>query len=201
MLTRLCITNPPHGTKKGQCCVCGAITDKGFRAEFSNNFTGYSYLTHGDCLCPHCYAFFKDQNFRRKSWIATSHTVSFLTRTECRDVILNPPEPPFYLYITQTGQRQGWLSALKHISYSRDNFFIVTDWVGFFIANRDTAEQMDRLITALREKKVSKTALKTGEYSMHQYRLAIQEGYSLLIEQAKRYVKDPLWEVMVYVAD
>lgn len=197
----LCIKSPKPGQKTGVCCVCGKNTDNGYDIPFSDNFTGYSFLTHGDCACPHCYTFFKTPEFRRYSWVATTDEVRFLKRSEIGNIILNPPKPPFFLYITQTGQRQGWLSAFKFISYSEERFFIATDWVGTIFADINNIRNMYKLIRVLREMKVSKTALRTGEYTMFQYRDAIEKGYDNLIDDTKKHIKDPLWEVMIYVAD
>jgi len=200
-VTEFCIKEPERGSKQGVCCICGKETKEGHKVPFSDNFTGYSFLIHGDCACPYCWTFFKTQDFRRRSWVATAKEVRFLKRNEVREVMLEPPEPPFFIYVTQSGQRQGWLSALRYISYSRERFFISTDWVGHFMVDRQLAKQMDNLIWLLRDKKISKTALRTGQYSMKQYRLAIEGGWQDLIEEARRYVKNPLWEVMVYVAE
>ncbi len=201
MITELCIKKPVEGNIQGICCICGKETGKGHKVPFSDSFTGYSFLIHGDCACPHCWTFFKTRDFRFKSWVANSDGVRFLKRLDIRVVILFPPEPPFFLYITQSGQRQGWLSALKLINYSRDTFIISTDWAGHFMADREIAFAMDILIWRLREKKISKTALRTGGYTMKQTRLAIEGGWHDLIETARGYMKTPLWEVMVYVAE
>lgn len=201
MLTQLCVQQPIEGKHKGLCCICGCETDKGHKPSFSDNFTGYSFLTHGNCMCPYCYSFFKDQNFRRKSWLATIEKVRFLQRLECREVILNPPSPPFFIYITQTGQRQGWLSAMRFINHNQKRFYISTDWVGHFLADRDEAQKMHMMISELRAKGINKTALRTGEYTMKQVRTAIENGWHEILLNAKKQVKNPLWEVMLYVAE
>lgn len=202
MITHFCIKNSKDtGNIKGICCVCGQKTNEGHKPCFSDNFTGYSYLTHGDCMCPYCYMFFKDQSFRKKSWVATSEGVKFLKRLECKDVILNPPEPPFFLYITQTGQRQGWLSAMKLINYNKEKFYISTDWVGHFLVNMLEVNYIDSLLRILRKEKVSKTALLLGDYNLKLYRKAMEEGWDRLLGEAKNQIKNPLWEVMVYVTE
>ncbi len=54
MLTYLCIKNPPVGDIEGTCCVCGKETLQGMPKPFSDSFTGYSYLTHGNCAYLDC---------------------------------------------------------------------------------------------------------------------------------------------------
>jgi hypothetical protein len=201
MITHLCVQNPVAGELKGVCVVCGQQTLTGYKLPFSDNFTGYSYLSHGDLTCPRCYTFFKTPEFRRKSWIASQDGVLYLKRLECRQHILNPPTPPFFLYITKTGQRQGWLSALKLMNYSQGRFYISTDWVGHFLVERSEALIMATQIAFLREREISKTTLLTGNPSMKQYRLAIEGGWEGEFGKIRKYVKQPLWEVMVYVSE
>jgi len=199
--SRLCVQQPVKGEIEGHCCLCGMRTKEGFAAGFSNNFTGYSFLMHGNCLCPWCFAFFKNQDFRKKSWVATEHNVTFLKRVECGEVLVNPPQPPFFIYISKTGQRQGWLSALRYVSYSRDYFCVSTDFVGHFWVTIKEVKSAREILIKLREKKVSKTILRTGEYSMYIYKRAVQEGWEDDLVEIKKWIRKPIWEVMVYVAE
>lgn len=200
-LTHFCIKEPIEGEIKGTCCVCGKDTERGHKKPFSDNFSGYSYLVFGNCVCPYCYAFFKNQNLRRKSWVVTKEGIVFLKRLDCLQYLLNLPSPPFFFYITKSGQKQGWLSALKIINYSRERFCISTDWVGHFFVDRKQAELFYELIRVLREKGASKTAIRTGEWTIFAYRKAVEGGYEKMIIEAKKYVKEPLWEVICYVAE
>lgn len=197
----LCIKSPISGNIEGECCVCGVNTNEGHKKPFSNNFVGFSFLTLGDCVCPWCYAFFKEQSFRRKSWIATAETVVYLKRVDCLQYILTPPEPPFFIYITQSGQRQGWIDALRIVNYNRDNFYISTDWTGCFCASKDKIRVYYEIISILRSLKISKTAIRTGEYTMFQYKQILQQKYEKLLQEARKYVGEPLWEVMCYVIE
>lgn len=199
MITHLCVKNPATGTIEGTCCVCGKETKQGFKNPFSDNFAGYSYLTHGNCTCPHCCGFFKNQDFRKRSWVATNNSVTFLKRAEILKAVLDPPAPPFAIYITQGGKRQGWLSGLKLVNYGRENFYIFTDFVDTVYTSRLQAQSMSDMISELRKNKVGKTQLITGEYAMHVYKKAIEGGWHHLIEQARTHTKKPLWEVMVYL--
>jgi len=200
IITHLCIREPVLGNKRGYCCICGEKTNKGHDVPFSNNFTGYSFLTHGDCVCPYCFTFFKNQNFRKKCWIATEKEVLFLKRQECEKYLLFPPDPPFAIYITQSHQRQGWLSGLQFVSFEKERFYILTDFVDVVFANLEWIKKIHFLIEKLRERKVGKEQLRAGEFSMYIYKKAIQQGWDDLLEEAKKYAKQPLWEVMLYVA-
>lgn len=201
IVTELAIKSPEKGDIKGMCTVCGKDTIEGKENPFSGTFTGYSYLTHGNCTCPHCYAFFKNPNFRKKSWIATNQGTNFIKKNECKNFILSPPKPPFFLYITKSHKRQGWLSALKYISYSKDKFYISTDWIGHFLADKNKANIMIKLIEELRRNKIMKKSLTSGVYTMKETRLSIENNYHDLIKKSKEYTKQQLWEVLVYVAE
>lgn len=199
MVTYLCIKDPEQGSLTGTCCVCGKPTQTGFKRPFSEKFVGYAYLHFGNCLCPHCYAFFKDQTFRLKSWVATSQDVMFLTREACLQTLLDPPTPPFAIYLTQSMQRQGWLGGLHCVNYDRDKFYLLTDFAGQVLIARKEAEQINTLIQTLRTKKISKEQLLSGKFKMYTYQKALEEGWQNLLEAVRPYIKTPLWEVIVYV--
>jgi len=201
MITRLCIKNPMLGKIKGVCSACGQNTENGFPFPFSENFTGFSYLFHGNCFCPYCYGFFKDPRFRKRSWLATEKEVKFLKRLDCRLNLLDLPEPPFAFYITKAYHRQGWLSGLRCENFSREKFYLLTDFVGTILIESKDIFQMYEIIEFLRGKKISKTKLLTGGFSIFDFRRAINEGWQDFIEKAKAQVKKPLWEVMIYVSE
>jgi len=192
---------PTHGKMSGECVLCGGHTESGHPVEFSENFTSYHLLRDGDCICEHCYTLLKNQEFRRRSFVLSKEGVRFLSRAECREVLLSPPDPPFFIYITQSGQRQGWLSAMQCVSYSKERFWISTDFVGHFLTNLQELRRMDGLIGELRKAGVSKSALRSGEISVVEYRKLFEKNLVHLWGEVRTYVKTPSWEVLCYVAD
>jgi len=192
---------PTHGKLSGECVLCGRSTESGHPVEFSENFTSYNLLREGSCICGHCYTLVKNQEFRRKSFVLSKEGVRFLSRAECREVLLSPPDPPFFIYITQSGQRQGWLSAMQCVSYSKEKFWVSTDFVGHFLTNLRELKKMDELIWDLRKAGVSKNSLRSGTLSAVEYRKLFEKNLTHLWGEVREYVKTPSWEVMCYVAD
>jgi len=198
----LVLKNLETGSISGKCSLCNIYTTEGFQFAFSENFQGYSYLYHSDqCLCPPCNYFIHNQDFRRKNWVASPEGIYFLQRQECQNVILSPPTPPFFLYITQTGQRQGWLNALQTVNYQKEKYIISTDWVGKFQVVRKQAIELFALCTQLRKMNISKSALRTGYLRPVEYRRISENSAEKLIELIQIWKQTPLWEVVVYVSD
>ncbi len=193
--------SPTYGKLSGECVLCGRRTERGHPVEFSDNFTAYNLFREGNCICEHCYTLLRNQEFRRRSFVLSRDGVRFLSRVECREVLLCPPDPPFFIYITQSGQRQGWLSAMQCVSYSRERFWVSTDFVGHFLVNLQELRRMDELILELRKVGVSKNSLRSGTLSAVEYRKLFEKNLTHLWDMAREYVKTPSWEVLCYVAD
>jgi len=191
-----------HGDKKGICIICGRKTKNGFNVCFSNSFVSWNYLYAGNCFCPQCKAFFSEQVYRRKSWVATKDGFVFGKKELILTNLLNPPEPPFFIYYTRGGQRQGWISALKYVNHSKQKYFISCDfnevpiWTTF-----EEVHKLYDLVAKLREKKIGKNILISGEYGMFVYKKAMNEGWAVLLDNIKKHVKKPIWEVLVYAAE
>ncbi|MEM3480659.1 MAG: hypothetical protein QXP84_07680 [Candidatus Korarchaeum sp.] len=162
-----------EGSLSGKCIFCGFRTERGFPKELPGTFTATAWLQAGDVICPSCYLLLKREEFRRKSWVA-SKEISFKTAKETLPDILNPPEPPFVIYITIQGKKHGWVQLNQvGVNYSRDRFF-----VGFedsvILINRSLASRIHEIAKKAREKGAGKqeilsvrpkvtTVRKTGE--------------------------------------
>ncbi len=184
---------PTEGGEVGTCIVCGTSTRKGHRIDFSSNFTAWSMLWDGDCICEYCYTLCRDQQYRRRSWVATKQGIRFLQKSEILEVLLNPPEPPFAIYITRTGKKQGFLQLVNRLSYSREHYFIAFDDALVFV-NRGELEEMVEIAKKARALKFTKAEL-LSEPAVHRWQ------HRELCEQIVKLAKKPLWEVIVYAVE
>ena len=200
-LSQLCCPEPAEmGDIEGRCIICGQETQAGFKPKMGGNFTRHYTLCGGEAICPHCHALMAEPRFRRASWVAMQEGVTFGKRSEIAPYLFDPPQPPFFIYISRAGQKQGWLPAMRLVAHSRNLYSIATDWLEAPIqVERLRAVTLRDLASDLREQKVTKTELKTGQYSMRTWRRAMEEGWRELLTQARSLAKDPLWEVIVDV--
>ncbi|MCX7880838.1 MAG: hypothetical protein N2517_09290 [Ignavibacteria bacterium] len=185
------------GNKEGFCVLCGIETVEGVEFEPSSTFTGFSSLQYGDVLCPYCCAFFVRQDFRRRNWIIQDGEVKYFSRGELLDILRNEKKVPFAIYVTQTGQRQGWLTGFRLVSSSNNRFFVHTDFVGCVEVEKRLLEEMIEDGRFLRDNKISKTELLIG-FSITTYKKALLGNFENILEKVKHYVSQPLWEVVVY---
>jgi hypothetical protein len=115
------------------------------------------------------------------------------------DLLMEPPEPPFAWYLTQGGQKQGWISGVRQVATSRDTYPVLTDWTDRpVILRREDRERLAPLILALRDKGVSKRAMLTGEYPASLWSKAAKEGWLDLLRSVQPYAGDPRWQVLAY---
>ncbi|MGV9198093.1 MAG: hypothetical protein ACOC4M_04575 [Promethearchaeia archaeon] len=112
----------------GTCVVCGRETEIGREIDYSANFTKWNLLNAGDCICPHCYELTRNQDYRRSMWIAARDGITKFKKKDMLTHILNPPAPPFAMYLTRTWQKQGFFKLISNgLNYSRENYTTALD--------------------------------------------------------------------------
>jgi len=182
---------PNEGCVKGRCIICGFSTDRGYKIDFSDNFTAWNLLQQGDCICEYCYTLIKNQEYRRKSWIATTGGVRFLKRTEILPTMLNPPVP-FVMYVTKTGKKQGFLHLINRVNYSKYKYFIAFDDELIFV-DRRKLEHLVNLAKTARMLKFSKSDLISPSVKCWKHRE--------VCEEIMKVRDNPLWRVVVYAIE
>jgi CRISPR type IV-associated protein Csf1 len=185
-----------YGDIEGSCIVCGRITDEGLEIDYSSNFTKWNLLEAGNCICPNCYELTRNQDYRRSMWISTKEGITKFKKDDMLGYILNPPEPPFGMYLTRTWQKQGFFKLINKVNYSRHHYFTALD-MQVIRVDLDEAKKMAELGETLRDEGITKEELETGEFRPHRYKdISLQ-----LIEQVKEFANQKLWRLIVYAID
>ncbi|MCS7256333.1 MAG: hypothetical protein NZ562_06880, partial [Thermomicrobium sp.] len=179
--------------------------ERGHAGAPSDNFTAWAAVYAGSVLCEYCRPLLRDRRFRSRSWLATPGHVRFVEpgedRSWLRDALLDPPDPPFALYLTRNGQKHGWLSLQRYVSQSRDRFWVGTDWSDRPVyCDRLWLRQQVVLLDRLAERGVSRGQLLEGRFAPNVWKRAIAEAWTSDLEAAQRLAGDPQWEVLVYAA-
>ncbi|RLC84103.1 MAG: hypothetical protein DRJ03_15190 [Chloroflexi bacterium] len=182
--------------------MCCKRTDKGFPLKecISGNFTGWSYLYSGNCMCPECAFLFSDQTFRKRSWVASLSNFRTLKNDEALQVLFSPPEPPFFIYIAKLGKRQAWLSCLHRVASNRHHYFFSHEKYDVpILFERAKAERYAGDVKKALEFGITKSELLTGEFKPKTWKKALERGARDFLKELARRKGDPLWEVMVDV--
>jgi len=199
-ISQIIIKNPELGEVSGHCVFCGGETKRGhnIKKTISNSFTAFYQLGAGACVCEFCYSFLKEQTFRRKSWIVVENRVEFLKRAEILDKLLLDKVLKF-IYVTKTGQRQGWVGVLNMINQSRGKVFICTDWIGHFIVSKAKLRELSNIAKELRQAGISKSTLLSGKPSIHEMAKILDKKLEDKFNKIKKFVNTQEWEIIVYL--
>jgi hypothetical protein len=201
LLTELLQLSEP-GTVPGLCYVCGQETETGWKEAPSAVFTAWAAVYAGEVMCERCRPLVKRGEFRHRSWVATSEGVRFTAsgdRSFLWEALLHPPSPPFAIYLTRAGQKQGALGLIHYVSDSCRQFWVGTDWVDRPVLLEESwVRDQGHLVARLRERKVPKGVLVDGGFSPAHYKHAMEEGWLEDLELARSLAGDPRWEVIVY---
>ena len=108
MLCKALDITPEQGDLEGDCCICKKHTENGFKKKFGGNFTCADYISNGDVICPKCYYLVKNSNeYRRTMFLLTEDELIKFKKKEAKEIVLNLPNKPFYIYLTKTWQKIG----------------------------------------------------------------------------------------------
>lgn len=188
---------PDQGTLTGSCILCGRETAYGHKAELKDTFTAYDLIQGGSCICPECWHVYNEQMYRKKAWAVTHETFTEVKRDGAKELLLNPPDPPFVIYLTQTWKKQGWLNLINRVQESKTDYTIGLDY-DLIEVNTEKLKEYCDIITDILEKKITKTELSTGNFKAKSYE---KLGYDIeLIEKIKTLAGNPLWDLAIFVS-
>ncbi|RAP51104.1 MAG: hypothetical protein BZ138_05850 [Methanosphaera sp. rholeuAM270] len=204
MLHKVVQFQPIQGDTVGNCRICGEHTEHGNPVKFNTNFTVADYVSSGDCICEYCQYLVENSNtYRRTMYLLTEDEFKSFKKKDIPEIIFNLPSKPFYLYLTETYQKVGWV-RMNQVPNTGDSETIKTlidyDIVEFTV--EDLQEKYD-IVNKLRALKITKDAINSGDFEMYQYQRIIEE-YG--IDEARRlheYCREnngnPVWDLACYI--
>ncbi len=204
MLCNTLNINPEKGKLTGKCCICKKETKTGFKKKFSGNFTSGNYISNGNIVCPECNYLIKNSNtYRRTMFLLTEKELIKFKKKEALNIIFNLPKKPFYIYLTETYQKIGWIRLNE--AYNHDNEGIINFLCDYDIIQADieTIKYINHFIKKLRDLKIPKKTLKTGELELYHYRKIVNEydNHRELLKELKSYINNPIYELILYLED
>ena len=206
MLCKTLDITPEQGDLEGDCCICKKHTTTGFKKKFSGNFTCADYISNGDVICPKCYYLVKNSNeYRRTMFLLTEKELIKFKKKEAKDMVKNLPNEPFYIYLTKTWQKIGWIRMNE--VYNTDNQSEINFLIDYDIVRTNTTDLYDMMdfIKQLRDLKIPKAVLETGNLEMHHYRkLTAKFGNQAarkILNKVKMNANNPIWDLALYLED
>ena len=206
MLCKALDITPEQGDLEGDCCICKKPTENGFKKKFSGNFTCADYISNGDVICPKCYYLVKNSNeYRRTMFLLTEKELIKFKKKEAKDMVKNLPNEPFYIYLTKTWQKIGWIRMNE--VYNTGNQSEINFLIDYDIVRTNTADLYDMMdfIKQLRDLKIPKAVLETGNLEMHHYRkLTAKFGNQAarkILNKVKMNANNPIWDLALYLED
>ena len=206
MLCKALGITPEQGDLEGDCCICKKHTTTGFKKKFSGTFTCADYISHGEVICPECNYLVKNSNeYRRTMFLLTEKELIKFKKKEAKEIVLNLPNEPFYIYLTKTWQKIGWIRMNE--VYNTDNQSEINFLIDYDIVRTNTADLYDMMdfIKQLRDLKIPKAVLETGNLEMHHYRKLITEfgnqAARKILNKVKMNANCPVWDLALYLED
>ena len=206
MLCKVLDITPEQGDLEGDCCICKKHTENGFKKKFSGTFTCADYISHGEVICPECNYLVKNSNeYRRTMFLLTEKELIKFKKKEAKEIVLNLPNEPFYIYLTKTWQKIGWIRMNE--VYNTDNQSEINFLIDYDIVRTNTADLYDMMdfIKQLRDLKIPKAVLETGNLEMHHYRKLTAEfgnqAARKILNKVKMNANSPVWDLALYLED
>ncbi len=184
-----------------QCWLCGGQTGgRGLPRKkiIKDTFTDHdkARAPASSSVCPGCVFCLSFVSLRNYSILATENEMRHPSRAEIRDILLNPPEPPFVLCIAVSGQKH--VSFKGEVAYSRDNYPVqfeetrVTVDVAQLTNLLDIIERLNTVFT--------KDEIKTGRYSQNRIKQFGIGEFQKLEEKLAPHRGSRLFELAIFVA-
>ena len=183
------------------CWLCGGETGgRGLpvKKAILDTFTDRDMARHpaSQSVCSGCAFCLSFMSLRNYSILATRNELRHPSRAKIRDILLNPPEPPFVLCIATSGQK--WLHFKGEVSYSQNNYPIQLEETRVYV---DTG-QLERILVLVEDLYTvfSKKEILSGEYSQNRIRKFGLAKFQRIEKQAAKFRGQRLFQLGVFVA-
>lgn len=125
-----------------------------------------------------------------------------------RAVLVEPPKPPFAVYLTRTWKQTGWQSLIRlngGVAFARDVFPVGFDYEPLYVNRPKLLQHLEKIDTLRGDPKkpnVSKTELQNGHIGAYSMKKLTECGFNPIKIESElcKVSNDPLWSLAVYVA-
>lgn len=188
----------------GNCFLCGEKMSHGIHVSklFSNVFTDWNSgkSRKSQFVCPACSFTIltspKRHALRNFSHVANHEKLLLPNREELRELILNPPDPPFVINIAVSQKKH--ICFKSQVNYSQNIFAVMYEEMPVLI-NKDEFEKLLRLVEHFMYG-FTKSEILTGEYNQKKVLDFGIEKWEAFENMVKQYRGNPLLDVVMFVA-
>lgn len=184
------------GREKGNCIICAIETEQGFKSkDFIKDarFTNFDILNNinSNIICEYCACCMKNDDLRRKSFIASKEKIIYLQKNDIENYIFNLKEhiqSEFVACLTRSFKKHNAFRAKVNIDTER-----------FYIREEDNeylfdAKEMKSLYEKLNEFYLyfNKEEIATGNYnlmSIKEFGIKNFEIYDNIIKQHRKTIQ------------
>ncbi|MFZ5687859.1 MAG: hypothetical protein ACOY9Y_06665 [Bacillota bacterium] len=184
-----------------QCWLCGGpIGGRGqpTKKAIKDTFTDIdkARVPASRSVCPGCAFCLSFRELRNYSILATEQELRHPTRAEIRDILLNPPKPPFVICIAVSGQK--YLTFKAEVAYNRNFYPVQMEDTRIIVDVTQLSELLDlveRLYTVF-----SKDEIRTGRYSQGRIKEFGISRFQELEERLAPHRGSRLFDLAIFVA-
>lgn len=187
--------------KDAKCYLCGGNTDgmgKPVAKAILPTFTDRDKARYpqSESICPGCAWCLSFRELRNYSIVATADKLQHPDRITLRQLLLEPPQPPFVFCIAVSGQK--WVHFKSIVNYDRDNYAVQMEDTRVPV-DRNFLPEMLGWIESLYAV-FTKEEITTGRYNQNRIK---QFGISKFQELEKRvaiYRGQRMFDLAVFIA-
>lgn len=194
---------PLESVPDSTCWLCGGEIDNGrgmpTKKAIKPTFTDHPYARgHGSSsVCAGCAFCLSTRELRNYSILATAAgELQHPSRAKWREILTNPPEPPFVMCLAVSGQKH--LSFKAPVNLDRNHFTILLEEREIFVIP-ERIEQAIGVIEALYSY-FTKDEIATGRYNQHRIRECGLARWERLETDAEAWRGRPLFDLAIFVA-